>query len=65
MLILSYRDNAERGATIILSNFGMFAGRFASLVIVPTQVAIIGAGSSRAWSPSRASRWFAASCRYR
>src|SRR6185437_91826 len=33
-----------RGATITLSNFGMFAGRFASLVIVPPQVAIIGAG---------------------
>ncbi|MGH7246532.1 MAG: dihydrolipoamide acetyltransferase family protein [Pseudomonadota bacterium] len=33
-----------RGATITLSNFGMFAGRFASLVIVPPQVAIVGAG---------------------
>jgi 2-oxoisovalerate dehydrogenase E2 component (dihydrolipoyl transacylase) len=33
-----------RGATITLSNFGMFAGRFAGLVIVPPQVAIIGAG---------------------
>ena len=33
-----------RGQTITLSNFGMFAGRFAALVIVPPQVAIIGAG---------------------
>jgi 2-oxoisovalerate dehydrogenase E2 component (dihydrolipoyl transacylase) len=33
-----------RGATITLSNFGMIGGRFASLVIVPPQVAIVGAG---------------------
>ena len=33
-----------RGATITLSNFGMIGGRFASLVVVPPQVAIIGAG---------------------
>ena len=34
-----------RGATISLSNFGMFgAGQFATLVVVPPQVAIIGAG---------------------
>jgi pyruvate dehydrogenase E2 component (dihydrolipoamide acetyltransferase) len=33
-----------RGATIALSNFGMIGGRFASLVVVPPQVAIIGAG---------------------
>jgi pyruvate dehydrogenase E2 component (dihydrolipoamide acetyltransferase) len=33
-----------RGQTITLSNFGMFAGRFAALVIVPPQVAILGAG---------------------
>jgi 2-oxoisovalerate dehydrogenase E2 component (dihydrolipoyl transacylase) len=33
-----------RGATITLSNFGMIAGRFASLVVVPPQVAIVGAG---------------------
>jgi len=35
-----------RGATITLSNFGMIGGRFASLVVVPPQVAIIGAGRS-------------------
>jgi 2-oxoisovalerate dehydrogenase E2 component (dihydrolipoyl transacylase) len=33
-----------RGATITLSNFGMMGGRFASLVIVPPQTAIVGAG---------------------
>jgi pyruvate dehydrogenase E2 component (dihydrolipoamide acetyltransferase) len=33
-----------RGATITLSNFGMIGGRFAILVVVPPQVAIIGAG---------------------
>ena len=33
-----------QGATISLSNFGMFGGRFAHLVIVPPQVAIIGVG---------------------
>ncbi len=32
------------GQTISLSNFGMFSGRFASLVVVPPQVAILGAG---------------------
>jgi pyruvate dehydrogenase E2 component (dihydrolipoamide acetyltransferase) len=32
------------GQTITLSNFGMFAGRFAALAIVPPQVAILGAG---------------------
>lgn len=37
-----------RGATITLSNFGISgAGRFASLVIVPPQVAIVGAGAVR------------------
>jgi pyruvate dehydrogenase E2 component (dihydrolipoamide acetyltransferase) len=33
-----------RGATITLSNFGMIGGRFANLIVVPPQVAIIGAG---------------------
>ena len=37
-----------RGATITLSNFGVFGvGRFAELMIVPPQVAIIGAGRIR------------------
>jgi len=35
-----------RGATITLSNFGVFgAGRFANLIVVPPQVAIVGAGT--------------------
>ena len=33
-----------RGATITLSNFGMMAGLHAALVVVPPQVAILGAG---------------------
>ena len=33
-----------RDATITLSNFGMLAGRHAALVVVPPQIAIIGAG---------------------
>jgi 2-oxoisovalerate dehydrogenase E2 component (dihydrolipoyl transacylase) len=33
-----------RGATITLSSFGMIGGRLASLVVVPPQVAIVGAG---------------------
>jgi pyruvate dehydrogenase E2 component (dihydrolipoamide acetyltransferase) len=33
-----------RDPTITLSNFGMLAGRHAALVIVPPQVAIVGAG---------------------
>jgi 2-oxoisovalerate dehydrogenase E2 component (dihydrolipoyl transacylase) len=33
-----------RGATITLSNFGMIGGRFANMIIVPPQVAIVGAG---------------------
>ena len=33
-----------RGATITLSNFGTLAGQHAALIIVPPQVAILGAG---------------------
>ncbi|MGE0418868.1 MAG: dihydrolipoamide acetyltransferase family protein [Acetobacteraceae bacterium] len=33
-----------RGATITLSNFGSLGGRYAHLVVVPPQVAILGAG---------------------
>lgn len=36
-----------RNATITLSNFGMMAGRYASPVIVPPQVAIVGTGGIR------------------
>lgn len=37
-----------RGQTITLSNFGMLGGRHAALVIVPPQVAILGAGRIQA-----------------
>jgi len=38
-----------RGATITLSNYGVFsAGRFAAMVVVPPQVAIVGAGRIQA-----------------
>lgn len=36
-----------QGATITLSNFGMIAGRYATPIIVPPTVAIIGCGRSR------------------
>lgn len=36
-----------RGGTISLSNFGVLGGMFASLVVVPPQVAILGAGRIR------------------
>lgn len=40
--------DALRGATITLSNFGALGGQFATLVVVPPQVAILGAGRIRA-----------------
>jgi pyruvate dehydrogenase E2 component (dihydrolipoamide acetyltransferase) len=36
-----------QGATITLSNFGMIAGRYATPIVVPPTVAIIGCGRSR------------------
>lgn len=36
-----------QGATITLSNFGMIAGRYATPIIVPPAVAILGCGKSR------------------
>jgi len=33
-----------RGATITLSNFGAIGGRYASPIVMPPQVAILGAG---------------------
>lgn len=36
-----------RGATLTLSNFGKFAGRYASPVVVPPMVAILGVGRLR------------------
>ena len=48
-LIAAVRDRSIavddlRGATITLSNFGSLGGRHAMLVVVPPQVAILGAG---------------------
>ncbi len=48
-LIVQVRDRSIapedlRGATITLSNFGSLGGRHAMLVVVPPQVAILGAG---------------------
>ena len=45
-----------RGATITLSNFGMHGGLFAQLVVVPPQVAIIGAGRLHAAVVARSGR---------
>ena len=36
-----------RGNTITLSNFGKFAGRYASPIVVPPTVAILGVGALR------------------
>jgi pyruvate dehydrogenase E2 component (dihydrolipoamide acetyltransferase) len=36
------------GQTITLSNFGMVGGRYAELVVVPPQVAILGVGRAEA-----------------
>jgi 2-oxoisovalerate dehydrogenase E2 component (dihydrolipoyl transacylase) len=55
-----------RGATITLSNFGMIGGRLASLVVVPPQVAIVGAGRIAPWWwHIRADRRCDACCRCR
>ena len=40
----SLRASELSGYTISLSNFGMFAGRYATPVVVPPCVAIVGAG---------------------
>ncbi len=40
----SLEHSGFKDPTITLSNFGMLAGRYATLVIVPPQVAILGAG---------------------
>lgn len=46
---------ALKDATITLSNFGALGGRYACLVVVPPQVAIIGAGRIAARAGSRPS----------
>jgi len=46
-----------RGATITLSNFGTIAGQHAALIIMPPQVAILGAGRISEWpTPSTGNR---------
>ena len=47
-----------RGATITLSNFGTLAGRHAALIVMPPQVAILGAGRI-ADRPARSERGLA------
>jgi pyruvate dehydrogenase E2 component (dihydrolipoamide acetyltransferase) len=43
----SFKPEDFQGATIILSNFGKFAGRYANPIIMPPMVAIVGTGSIR------------------
>lgn len=43
----SFRGEELRGFTFMLSNFGMMAGRYASPVVVPPAVAILGTGRTR------------------
>tara|TARA_Y100000768_G_C23950167_1_gene669736 strand:+ start:205 stop:1338 length:1134 start_codon:yes stop_codon:yes gene_type:complete len=40
----SFTPDALKGATLTLSNFGKFAGQFASPIVVPPAVAILGVG---------------------
>lgn len=42
-----------QGATLTLSNFGMISGRYATPIIVPPAVAILGCGRSRETAMSR------------
>lgn len=42
-----FKQETLHGATITLSNFGVFVGRYASPVILPPTVSIIGIGKSR------------------
>jgi 2-oxoisovalerate dehydrogenase E2 component (dihydrolipoyl transacylase) len=43
----SIEPEALQGATIVLSNFGIFAGRYASPIVVPPTVAILATGRIR------------------
>ena len=44
------------GATVTLSNFGVLAGRYGTPVVVPPQVAILGAGRAREEPVARSAR---------
>jgi pyruvate dehydrogenase E2 component (dihydrolipoamide acetyltransferase) len=46
-LARTFRSDELRNFTIMLSNFGMMAGRYASPVVVPPAVAILGTGRTR------------------
>jgi len=46
-LARSLKQEELRGFTFMLSNFGMLAGRYASPVVVPPAVAILGTGRAR------------------
>jgi len=46
----SLKSAELRGPTITLSNFGTIAGRYAALIVLPPQVAILGAGRITAQS---------------
>ncbi len=43
----SLANSALKGATITLSNFGVFAGKYATPVVVPPTVCIVGVGQLR------------------
>ena len=43
----SFKPSELRGETITLSNYGAIAGRYASPVVLPPAVSILGAGKSR------------------
>lgn len=43
----SIKPEKLHGATIVLSNFGKFAGRYANPIVVPPMVAILGVGALR------------------
>ncbi|AJC50317.1 dihydrolipoamide acetyltransferase family protein [Coxiella endosymbiont of Amblyomma americanum] len=43
----SLRFEDLQGATIMLSNFGMFAGRYANPIVLPPLVTVVGAGRVR------------------
>jgi pyruvate dehydrogenase E2 component (dihydrolipoamide acetyltransferase) len=46
-LARTLKQEELRGFTFMLSNFGMLAGRYASPVVVPPAVAILGTGRAR------------------
>lgn len=43
----SFKPETLQGATFVLSNFGVFAGRYANPIVTPPSVAILGVGALR------------------